>query len=168
MWWKILQSLPQPLLIDWEPKCHHPGNLNTSSYTMARLSGVGRDEIMNLIKVVTVPFQGWAPSIGEVLIFHVPQCYTFTRAPCTLGNKHAFEGFLPSGLQEGASCGGEEKCLERYWMESVLVLNLLLWNYMYNTFFFCETVENQFSVQITCGLYAWKCNISGAVKSFPV
>lgn len=126
MCWKILQSLPQPLLIDWEPKCHHPGNLNTSSYTMVRLSGVGRDEITNLIKVVTVPFQGWAPSIGEVLIFHVPQCYTFTRAPCTLGNKHAFEGFLPSGLQEGASCGGEEKCLERYWMESVLVFRCFL------------------------------------------
>lgn len=58
MWCKILQSLPQPLLIDWEPKCHHPGNLNSSSYTVVRLSGVDKDKIRNLIKAVAFPLQG--------------------------------------------------------------------------------------------------------------
>lgn len=48
---------------------------------MERLSGVGKDKIRNLIKVVTFPLQGLAPGIVEVLIFHIPQCYIFTPAP---------------------------------------------------------------------------------------
>lgn len=51
-------SVPEPFLIDWKPKCHHPGNGNSTSYTMVRLSGKGKDKIMNLIKVTTVPLQG--------------------------------------------------------------------------------------------------------------
>lgn len=163
MCWKILQSLPQPLLIDWEPKCHHPGNLNSSSYTMVRLGGVGKDKITNLIKVVAFPLQGWAPSIAEVLIFHVPHCNTctliFTHAPWAT-NTPLKDFFLQDYKKEQAV--GEKKNGRggTGWKVSCETTCV--------TPFDCETVENQFSLQITCGLYAWKCNISGAVKSFPV
>lgn len=78
---------------------------------MVRLSGVGKDKIRNLIKAVTFPLPphpGWDEH--PVLL----RCSFFMSLSVTFshmhpGYKHAFEGFLPSGLQEGASCEGQEK-----------------------------------------------------------
>lgn len=100
MWWKCFSPSLSPFLLNWKPKCHHPGNGNSTSYTMVRLSGKGKDKIMNFIKVTTVPSRGKHPDLStvEVLIFHVPGCCIFTCAPCTLGNQCAFEESLLSGL----------------------------------------------------------------------
>lgn len=106
---EILQSLPEPLLLDWKPKCHHPGNWNSNSCTMLSLSNKGKDKVMNLIKVTTVPIQGWAPRPHYCWDAHF-SCVALSHVCAAPWVAHVpLERLFLQHRQEGACCRGAEK-----------------------------------------------------------
>lgn len=102
---------------------------------MARLSDVDKDKIGNLIKIVTFPSRDEHPVLLRCSFFmSLSVAFSHVHPEPWVTNMHLKDFFLQDCKEQAV----EEKKNGRGGIvgTSVLVVNLLLRNYMYNTFFF--------------------------------